>query len=191
MQINEYMKKLDITNINNNQPDNNLHNNNPHNGNQVNINNNKIQPTNLTFPFLTFIFHTHHCFLYKIMSRKCTLTGTKIQTGNNVSNSNHKVRRIFAPNLQTVSLRSDLLNKTFQMKITTRTIRTISKYGSLDAYLLHTKANNMTEFGARLKKQLKQIPEVQQTLQREAETHKAKRIIYASARSKLKKTAEA
>ena len=57
------------------------------------------------------------------MSRQCSLTGTRIQTGNNVSNSNHKVRRIFIPNLQTVSLRSDLLNKTFQMKITTRTIK--------------------------------------------------------------------
>ncbi|MBQ7551922.1 MAG: 50S ribosomal protein L28 [Rickettsiales bacterium] len=125
------------------------------------------------------------------MSRKCVLTGTKIQTGNNVSNSNHKVRRIFAPNLQKVSLRSDLLNKTFQVKITTRTIRTISKYGSLDAYLLNTKANNMTDFGAKLKKQLKQIPAVQQSLQQEAEVRRAKRVVYMSARSKLKKTAQA
>ena len=125
------------------------------------------------------------------MSRKCVLTGTKIQTGNNVSNSNHKVRRIFAPNLQKVSLRSDLLNKTFQVKITTRTIRTISKYGSLDAYLLNTKANNMTDFGAKLKKQLKQIPAVQQSLQQEAEVRRANRVIYTSARSKLKKIAQA
>ena len=125
------------------------------------------------------------------MSRKCVLTGTKIQTGNNVSNSNHKVRRIFAPNLQKVSLRSDLLNKTFQVKITTRTIRTISKYGSLDAYLLNTKANNMTDFGAKLKKQLKQIPAVQQSLQQEAEVRRAKRVVYISARSKLKKTTQA
>ena len=77
------------------------------------------------------------------------------------------------------------------MKITTRTIRTSSKYGSLDAYLLHTKANNMTEFGARLKKQLKQIPEVQQSLQQEADAHKAKRVVYVSARSKLQKTTQA
>ena len=125
------------------------------------------------------------------MSRKCVLTGTKIQTGNNVSNSNHKVRRIFAPNLQKVSLRSDLLNKTFQAKITTRTIRTISKYGSLDAYLLNTKANNMTDFGTKLKKQLKQIPAVQQSLQQEAEVRRAKRVVYISARSKLKKTTQA
>ena len=125
------------------------------------------------------------------MSRKCVLTETKIQTGNNVSNSNHKVRRIFAPNLQKVSLRSDLLNKTFQVKITTRTIRTISKYGSLDAYLLNTKANNMTDFGAKLKKQLKQIPAVQQSLQQEAEVRRAKRVVYMSARGKLKKTAQA
>lgn len=121
------------------------------------------------------------------MSRKCALTGTKIQTGNNVSNSNRKVRRIFAPNLQTVSLRSDLLNKTFQMKITTRTIRTISKYGSLDSYLLHTKATNMTEFGAKLKQQLKKLPEVMQSLQQEIKEHQAKRVIRPSARSLLKR----
>ena len=89
------------------------------------------------------------------MSRKCNLTGTKAQTGNNVSNSNRRTRRIFAPNLQNVTLKSDVLNRSFQMKITTRTLRTITKYGSLDEYLLHTKAKNLTEFAAKLKAELK------------------------------------
>ncbi|MBQ2177241.1 MAG: 50S ribosomal protein L28 [Alphaproteobacteria bacterium] len=124
------------------------------------------------------------------MSRRCLLTGTKIQTGNNVSNSNHKVRRIFVPNLQTVSLKSDLLNRTFQMKLTARTIRTITKYGSLDEYLLHTKATRMTAFGASLKKQLKQLPDVTSRLQQEAMERKTKRVVKPSARSLLsKKTA--
>lgn len=120
------------------------------------------------------------------MSKKCALTGTKIQVGNNVSNSNCKTKRVFAPNLQNITLRSDLLNKTFQVKITTRTIRTITKYGSLDEYLLHTKAQNMTEFGAKLKHQLKQIPSVMEKLKKEAEEKKAKRVIRPSARSLLK-----
>ena len=120
------------------------------------------------------------------MTRKCALTGTKIQVGNNVPNSNKRTRRIFAPNLQSVTLKSDLLNKTFQVKVSTRTIRTITKYGSLDEYLLHTKAQNMTEFGAKLKYKLKKIPGVVERLQKEAEERKAKRVIKPSARSLLK-----
>ena len=121
------------------------------------------------------------------MTRKCSLTGTRIQTGNNVSNSNHRVRRIFAPNLQKVSLKSDILNRVCKMKISTRTLRTITKYGSLDEYLLHTKAQNLTEFGASLKHKLKKIPSVSEKLKAEAEAKKAKRVIKPSARSLLKK----
>ena len=123
------------------------------------------------------------------MSRKCDLTGKKIQTGHNVSNSNCKTNRIFAPNLQTVTLKSDLLNKNFVLKLATRTIRTITKYGSLDEYLLHTKANNMTEFGAKLKAKLKKIPAVSEKLKQEAMEKKTKRVIKPSARSLLKKKA--
>jgi len=121
------------------------------------------------------------------MTRRCSLTGTGIQTGNNVSNSNRRVKRIFAPNLQKVTLKSDLLNKEFKLKITTRTIRTITKYGSLDEYLLHTKANNLTEFGANLKRKLKKVSGVSERLKQEAEVKKAKRVIKPSARSLLKK----
>ena len=121
------------------------------------------------------------------MTRKCALTGTKIRVGNNVSNSNRRTKRIFAPNLQKVSLKSDLLNKTFQLKLTTRTIRTITKYGSLDEYLLHTKAKNMTELGAKLKRRLKQIPGICDRLKDEAEIKRAKRVVKPSARSLLKK----
>ena len=121
------------------------------------------------------------------MTRRCVLTGTKILVGNNVPKSNKKTKRIFAPNLQNVTLKSDLLNKEFKVKITTRTLRTITKYGSLDEYLLHTKAQNMTEFGAKLKHQLKKMPSVKEKLKKEAEEKKAKRVIKPSARSLLKK----
>lgn len=125
------------------------------------------------------------------MVRKCSLTGIGIQTGNNVSNSNRKTKRIFAPNLQKVTLRSDLLNRVFQLKLTTRTIRTITKYGGLDGYLLHTKAQNMTSFGASLKYKLKKLPGVSEMLKEEAENKKTKRVIKPSARSLLKKKVNA
>ena len=121
------------------------------------------------------------------MVRKCSLTGIKVQVGHNVSNSNRKTKRIFAPNLQKVSLRSELMNKTFHLKVSTRTLRTITKYGSLDEYLLHTKAQNLTDFGAKLKSKLKKIPAVAEKLKLEAEERKAKWVIKPSARSLLKK----
>ena len=114
------------------------------------------------------------------MSRKCALTGRKIQTGHNVSNSNAHTKRIFAPNLQVATLKSDLLNRSFKVKVAVRTLRTITKYGSL----------NMTEFGAKLKHQLMQIPEVKERMKTEAEEKKAKRVIKPSARSLLKKKNE-
>ena len=124
------------------------------------------------------------------MSRKCDLTGKKIQTGNNVSNSNAHTKRIFAPNLQVVTLRSDLLNRSFKLKVAVRTLRTITKYGSLDEYVLHTKAQNMTEFGAKLKHKLMQIPDVKAKMKAEAEEKKTKRVVKPSARSLLKKKNE-
>lgn len=125
------------------------------------------------------------------MVRRCSLTGVGIQIGNNVSNSNRKTKRIFAPNLQKVTLKSDLLNKVFQLKLTTRTIRTITKYGGLDGYLLHTKAQNMTSFGASLKYKLKKVPGVVKMLEEEAKNKKTKRVIKPSARSRLKKKVDA
>ena len=120
------------------------------------------------------------------MTKRCDLTGKKQQVGNNVSKSNRHTKRVFAPNLQQATFKSDLLNKVFKLKVATRTLRTITKYGSLDEYVLHTKAQNMTEFGANLKHKLMQLPEVKEKMKLEAEEKKAKRIVRPSARSLLK-----
>jgi len=40
------------------------------------------------------------------MPRRCELTGTRVSFGHNVSHSNRKSSRTFAPNLQSVSLLS-------------------------------------------------------------------------------------
>ena len=77
------------------------------------------------------------------------------------------------------------------MKITTRTLRTITKYGSLDEYLLHTKAKNLTEFAAKLKAELKKNDSVKTKIKAEAEARKAKRVIKPSARSLIVKAKRA
>ena len=46
------------------------------------------------------------------MARRCDFTGKGVQTGNNVSHANNRTRRRFLPNLQDVSLMSDVLGTT-------------------------------------------------------------------------------
>jgi large subunit ribosomal protein L28 len=72
------------------------------------------------------------------MPRRCALTGRKVSSGNNVSHSNRRTRRTFAPNLQNVTLLSDALGERIRLRVSTRALRTVQKVGGLDAYLLGT-----------------------------------------------------
>ena len=58
------------------------------------------------------------------------------QSGNNVSFSVRRTRRIWKPNVNSQSLFSELLGCKLQFKTTTSALRTIDKYGGLDNYLL-------------------------------------------------------
>jgi len=72
------------------------------------------------------------------MPRRCALTGKKVSSGNNVSHSNRRTRRTFAPNLQNVTLLSDALGERVRLRVSTRALRTVQKAGGIDAYLLDT-----------------------------------------------------
>jgi large subunit ribosomal protein L28 len=89
------------------------------------------------------------------MARKCALTGTGPQYGNNVSHSNRKTRRRFVPNLQNVSLLSDLLARKVSLRLTVATLRSVEHNGGLDAYLLSTSNSKLTDEARRLKRQIK------------------------------------
>ena len=89
------------------------------------------------------------------MSRRCSLTGTGSQYGNKVSHSNHKTRTRFMPNLQHVSLMSDVLGTSVALRVTAHTLRSIEHNGGLDAYLLNHQAAKMTPEAAKLKRQIK------------------------------------
>ncbi|SVD87155.1 uncharacterized protein METZ01_LOCUS440009, partial [marine metagenome] len=52
------------------------------------------------------------------MARRCDLTGRTIQSGNNVSHANNRTRRRFLPNLQNVSLYSEVLQSTVRFRAT-------------------------------------------------------------------------
>ena len=89
------------------------------------------------------------------MARKCDLTGTGVQTGNNVSHSNRKTRRRFLPNLQQVHLLSDALEKKVPLRITAATLRSVDHNGGLDQFLITSKAHKLTETGRKLRIQIK------------------------------------
>lgn len=86
------------------------------------------------------------------MSRSCDLTGKIHQTGNNVSHSNIKSKRRFMVNLNKVTLRSDVLNKNFRLRIASSTLRTVDKYGGLDGFLSKMNSRKLTDKASKIKK---------------------------------------
>ena len=89
------------------------------------------------------------------MARRCQLTGKQPQFGHNVSHSNRKTNRRFDPNLQRATLYSEALRRKVGLRISTRTLRTISRVGGLDAYLLGTDDAGLAPEGLRLKRRVK------------------------------------
>jgi large subunit ribosomal protein L28 len=88
------------------------------------------------------------------MSRVCELTNVGVQAGHSVSNSNIKTKKRFLPNLKYVSLKSDALNININLRIAAKTIRTINKYGSLDAFLINYGYNKLSEKGRKLRREV-------------------------------------
>jgi large subunit ribosomal protein L28 len=74
------------------------------------------------------------------MARVCQITGKRPQVGNNVSHANNKTKRRFLPNLQKKRFFIPEENKWITLKLTTKAIKTISKYG-ITAVMKEAKAN--------------------------------------------------
>ncbi len=63
------------------------------------------------------------------MSRVCQITGKKVMTGNNVSHSNRKTKRIFKPNLAVKRFYMPEENRWITLKVSAAGIRLINKLG--------------------------------------------------------------
>jgi large subunit ribosomal protein L28 len=70
------------------------------------------------------------------MARRCELTGKDGQVGHKVSHSNRKTKKVFRPNLVTVTLVSDALKRNVRLRISANALRTVEHRGGLDAFLL-------------------------------------------------------
>jgi large subunit ribosomal protein L28 len=88
------------------------------------------------------------------MSRRCELTGKGTLVGNNVSHANNKTKRVYRPNLQTISLASDSLGQTYKLRISMNALRTLDRNGGLDVFLLKANDKTLSLRALRLKRQI-------------------------------------
>jgi large subunit ribosomal protein L28 len=88
------------------------------------------------------------------MSRRCELTGKGVLSGQNVSHANNRTKRVFRPNLQTVSLASESLGREVTLKVSMQALKTIDRKGGLDVFLLKAKDSVLSQRALRLKKQV-------------------------------------
>ena len=91
------------------------------------------------------------------MPRRCALTAKAVRFGHNVSHSNRKTSRKFAPNLQRVSLHSAALRTKVRLRISTRALRTLQKRGGVDFFLLRADDAQLSPRARRLKAQIQRV----------------------------------
>jgi large subunit ribosomal protein L28 len=90
----------------------------------------------------------------KPMSRRCDLTGTGPMVGNSVSHANNKTKRRFLPNLQEVTLTSDVLGRSFRFRITNAALRSVDHRGGLDAFLAKAKDDTLSVEALKVKREI-------------------------------------
>ena len=88
------------------------------------------------------------------MSRRCELTGKGPMTGNNVSHANNKTKRRFLPNLNDQTLHSEVLDRSFKLRISASALRTVDHRGGLDAFLAKAKDEELSANALKIKKDI-------------------------------------
>ena len=86
------------------------------------------------------------------MPRVCKVTGKKTEVGMNVSHSMRHTKRTFLPNLQKLKFHSDILGRDFSLRISTAGLRTLTKHGGLDGYVMAKPVSRLTEEMAAIKR---------------------------------------
>ncbi len=81
----------------------------------------------------------------------CELTGKTPVSKNKVSHSKIRTRSRAFLNIQKKTLISESLKKSFPLKISTRTLRTLEKQGGLDAFLLKQDSTKLSKKALKIK----------------------------------------
>ena len=88
------------------------------------------------------------------MSRKCELTGKGPMVGNNVSHAQNKTKRRFLPNLNDVTLASEVLGQSFKFRISASALRTVDHRGGLDGFMAKAKDAELSARALKVKKDI-------------------------------------
>ena len=88
------------------------------------------------------------------MSRRCELTGKGPMTGNNVSHAKNRTRRRFLPNLNDVTLQSEVLGRGFKLRISAAALRTVDHRGGLDGFMAKAKDDELSTGALKIKKDI-------------------------------------
>ncbi len=91
------------------------------------------------------------------MSRVCELSGKGPMSGNNVSHANNKTRRRFLPNLNDVTLISDVLGQSFKLRVSAAALRTVDHRGGLDAFLAKAKDDELSVNALKIKREIAKV----------------------------------
>ena len=88
------------------------------------------------------------------MARRCELTGKGPMTGNNVSHAKNRTRRRFLPNLNDVTLQSEVLNRGIKLRISAAALRTVDHRGGLDMFMAKAKDAELSDAALKVKKEI-------------------------------------
>ncbi|WP_378941979.1 50S ribosomal protein L28 [Paracoccus sp. R86501] len=91
------------------------------------------------------------------MSRVCELTGKGPMTGNNVSHAKNRTRRRFLPNLNDVTLTSEVLGRGYSLRISAAALRSVDHRGGLDAYLAKAKDTELSDRALKIKREIAKL----------------------------------
>jgi large subunit ribosomal protein L28 len=88
------------------------------------------------------------------MSRVCELSGKGPMSGNTISHANNKTRRRFLPNLNDVTMISDVLGQSFRLRVSAAALRSVDHRGGLDAYLAKARDEELSLRALKIKRDI-------------------------------------
>ena len=88
------------------------------------------------------------------MSRRCEFTNKGPMSGNNVSHANNKTKRRFLPNLNDVTLTSEVLGRSFKFRISAAALRTVDHRGGLDGFMAKAIEAELSANALKVKKEI-------------------------------------
>lgn len=88
------------------------------------------------------------------MTRRCELTGKLPMSGNLRSHAENKKRRVFRPNLCSVTLMSETLGRKIRVKVSAHALKSVEHRGGLDAFLLKASDDELSPGALETKRQI-------------------------------------